>query len=56
MEWSILKEVRFKDAHSSIGHYREPLTPTPLEGIRCGSLKIDTISNTRHIKACLAGA
>ena len=56
MEWSTLKEVHFWDAHSSIGHYREPLTPTPLESIRCGSLKIDTLSDTRHVKACLAAA
>ena len=51
-EWSILTEVHFWAAPLRIGHHKEPLNalqrppppPPPLrfQGIRCGSLKIDT--------------
>ena len=47
---SILKEVHFWAAPPSIGHYREPRQhPLPnshsFQGIRCGSLKIDTLTD-----------
>ena len=47
MEWLILKEVHFWAAPPSIGHYRKPLNgplPHPFQGIRCESLKIDTLT------------
>ena len=47
MEWLILKEVHFWAASPSIDHYRKPLNrplPHPIQGIRCESLKIDTLT------------
>ena len=50
MVWSVLKEVHFWAAPASIGHCRElstppaPLLSHPFQGIRCGSLKIDTLT------------
>ena len=50
MVWSILKGVHFWVAPPSIGHYRGPLNapppplPHPFQGIRCESLKMDTLT------------
>ena len=49
MVWSILKGVHFWVAPPSIGHYRGPLNPPPplphpFQGIRCESLKMDTLT------------
>ena len=60
MVWSALKEVHFWAAPPSIGHYREPLIgpPPPLPPLlryKMWEFK-NRHTNTRHVKACLAGA
>ena len=61
MEWSILTEVHFWAAPLRIGHHKEPLnalqrpSPPSLSRYKMWDFK-NRHTNTRHVKACLAGA